>query len=207
MSFVAGRPPHTRNQRNPREPPPSRLRLPQKRQRTQGTADRASSLSVFLCGERKKRGAAGRPPPLPATAAVLERSLSTQAAMAAIAVAAPGAPGPSPATGTGGGGGAGATSTSSALTSLQSSPQLAGVMAIAGRLKDYGANAFAEVRAPVGQRRDWTSSPFLFSLSLRFRTDPPLAPLAHDATPIPRKTTNRPRQQHHRTAQAVGRGL
>lgn len=64
--------------------------------------------------------------------------------MAATAVAAPAAvPSAVPAAG---GGAAPAGTGSSALASLQSSPQLAGVMAVAARLKDYAANAFAEVR-------------------------------------------------------------
>jgi hypothetical protein len=68
--------------------------------------------------------------------------------MAAIAVAPPGAAGGPYGGGGGAAGGGGATSSSTALASLQSSPQLAGVMAVGARLKDYATNAFAEVRRP-----------------------------------------------------------
>jgi hypothetical protein len=66
--------------------------------------------------------------------------------MAATAVAAPAAVPSVPAAAGGAAAPAGTGSSSSALASLQSSPQLAGVMAVSARLKDYAANAFAEVR-------------------------------------------------------------
>jgi len=66
--------------------------------------------------------------------------------MAAAAVAAPTAVPSAVPAGGGGGGGAAPAGGGSALVSLQSSPQMAGVMALAARLKDYASNAFAEVR-------------------------------------------------------------
>lgn len=109
--------------------------------------------------------------------------------MAAIAVAAPGAAGGGPY------GGAGTTTSgSTALASLQSSPQLAGVMAVGARLKDYAANAFAEVRGiwafnDASRRRLWRPTP-------RFRT------LSNRPAPPKPKPIQSPI-----TAQALGRGL
>lgn len=80
--------------------------------------------------------------------------------MAATAVAAPGSVPAVPAAGAAAAGAATTTSapssTSTALASLQSNPQLAGVMAIAARLKDYAANAFAE-RKPWAEVFDRSS--------------------------------------------------